>query len=100
MAVGQAAIRCLWPNWWGPEGEVFAVDIQPPAISTTKEKAARESLTNIQAILIDSYNTGIQDFSIDLTLLLDTLHQIGDYNALFLEIHRVLKEDGVLFMDS
>ena len=84
----------------GPEGKVFAVDIQPLAISTTKEKAARESLTNIEAILVDSYNTGIQDGSIDLALLLDTLHQIGDYNALFLEIHRVLKEDGVLFMDS
>ncbi len=84
----------------GLEGKVFAVDIQSLAISTTKEKAARESLANIEPILIDSYNTGIQNSSIDLALLLDTLHQIGDCNALFLEIHRVLKEDGVLFMDS
>ena len=83
----------------GPKGKVFAVDIQPLAISTVNEKAARESLTNIEAILVDSYNTGIKDSSIDLALFLDTLHQIRDCNALFLEIHRVLKLDGILFMD-
>jgi len=83
----------------GPKGKVFAVDIQPLAISTIKDKAARESLTNIEAILVNSYNTGIQDSSIGLVLFLDTLHQIGDCDALFLEIRRVLKDDGVLFMD-
>jgi len=80
-------------NLVGPKGKVFAVDIQPLAISTIKEKAARESLTNIEAILVDSYNTGIQGSSIDLVLLLDTLHLIGDCDALFREIHRILKQD-------
>ena len=83
----------------GPEGKVFAVDIQPLAIRAIKEKAARESSTNIEAILVDSYNTGIQGLSIDLVLLVDTLHQIGDHDALFLEIHRILKQDGILFLD-
>ena len=83
----------------GPKGRVFAVDIQPLAISMVKEKAARESLTNIEAILVDSYNTGIQASSIDLVLLLDTLHTISDFHALFHEIHRILKEDGFMFMD-
>ena len=83
----------------GPKGKVFAMDIQPLAISTVKEKAARESLTNIEAILVNSYDTGVEDSSIDLVLFLDTLHQIGDCGALFIEIRRVLKQDGVLFMD-
>lgn len=83
----------------GPEGKVFAVDIQPLAISTVREKAARESLTNVEAMLVDSYATGIQGSSIDLVLLVDTLHQIGDCGALLREIHRILKPDGVLFMD-
>ncbi len=83
----------------GPEGKVFAVDIQPLAISTIKEKAAHESLTNIEAVLVDSYNTGIQSSSIDLVLLVDTLHLIGDCAALFQEIRRILKQDGILFMD-
>jgi len=84
----------------GPKGKVFAVDIQPLAIKTIKEKAARESLANVEAILVDSHNTGIQDSSIDLVLLLDTLHLINDHHALFQEIHRILKQDGLIFMDS
>lgn len=83
----------------GPKGKVFAVDIQPLAISTIREKAAGEGLANIEAILIDSYNTGIQGSSIDLVLLVDTLHLIGDHDALFQEIHRILRQDGILFMD-
>jgi len=83
----------------GSKGKVFAVDIQPLAISTVRKKAARESLTNIEAVLVDSYNTGIQTSSIDLVLLVDTLHLIGDCDALFREIQRILKQDGVLFMD-
>ncbi len=84
----------------GPKGKVFAVDIQPLAIKTIKEKAARESLTNIEAVLVDSYDTGIQGSSIDLVLLLDTLHMINDRQALFRELHRLLKPDGLIFMDS
>ena len=83
----------------GQEGKVFAVDIHPLAIRTVRQKAARESLTNVEAILVDSYNTEIQGSSIDLVLLLDTLHMIGDCDALFREIYRILKQDGILFMD-
>ena len=83
----------------GSKGKVFAVDIQPLAIKTVKEKAARQGLTNIGTILVDSYNTGIKGSNIDLILLIDTLHLINDHHALFREIHRLLKQDGFLFMD-
>jgi len=83
----------------GSKGKVFAVDIQPLAIKTVKEKAARQCLTNIKAILVDFYNTGIQSSSTNLVLLIDTLHLINDRHALFHEIHRLLKQDGFLFMD-
>ena len=83
----------------GPEGKVFAVDIHPLAISTVREKASREALTNIDAILLDSYDTGIQEATVDLVLLVDTFHMISDRDALLREIHRILKQDGLLFMD-
>ncbi|MBA7716517.1 2-methoxy-6-polyprenyl-1,4-benzoquinol methylase [subsurface metagenome] len=84
----------------GLKGKVFAADIQPLAIKTVKEKAARQGLTNVETILVDSYTTGIQDSSIDIVLLIDTLHMINDYHALFQEIHRILKQDGLTFMDK
>ena len=83
----------------GPKGKVFAVDIQPLAITTVKKKAASEALTNVEAILVDSYNTGIKESSIDLVLLIDTFHMISNHDALFHELHRILKPDGLLFMD-
>ena len=82
----------------GPKGKVFAVDIHPLAIKTIKEKATRESLANIEAILVDSYDTGVQGSSIDLVLLIDTLPLINDRNVLFQEIYRLLKQDGLIFI--
>jgi ubiquinone/menaquinone biosynthesis C-methylase UbiE len=82
----------------GPKGKVFAVDLHPLAIKMIKEKAARESLTNVEAVLVDSYNTGIQSSSIDLILLLDTLPLVKDYNAVLQEIYRLLKPSGLIFI--
>ena len=84
----------------GLKGKVFAVDIHPLAIKMVKEKAARELLANIEPILVDSYNTGVQEASIDLVLLLDTIHMIKDQQALFQEMHRILKQDGLLFLGT
>ncbi|TKJ30848.1 SAM-dependent methyltransferase [bacterium (candidate division B38) B3_B38] len=84
----------------GRQGRVFAVDIHPLAIKVVKEKAARKSLTNIETMLLDSYNTGIKGSSVDLILLIDALHMITDHHALFREMHRLLKQDGIIFMDA
>jgi ubiquinone/menaquinone biosynthesis C-methylase UbiE len=84
----------------GQEGKVFAVDIYPLAISTVKQKASRKGLQNVETILVKGYDTGIQASSIDRVLLIDTIHLIEDTDALFREIHRVLKPDGLLFMEK
>lgn len=83
----------------GEKGKVFALDIHPLAISIVKKKATNEDLTSIEAILVDSYDTGIKESTIDLILLIDTFHHVSDQDALLHEIHRILKQDGLLFMD-
>jgi ubiquinone/menaquinone biosynthesis C-methylase UbiE len=84
----------------GPEGKVFAVDIHPFAIRSVEDKARRKGLQNVQTILVQGYDTGIQDSSIDRVLLIDTIHLIEDPDALFREIHRMLKPSGLLFMEK
>ncbi len=81
------------------KGKVIAVDIKPLAIEMVKGKAARAGLTNIESILVDSYDTGIEKASVDMVLLIDTFHMISDFDALLREVHRILKPDGHLFMD-
>ena len=96
---GPGRYTLLLARLVGLKGRVFAVDIQPVAVKMIKEKAVNESLTNIEAILVDSYSTGIRGSSIDMIILLDTLHMIGDREELFQEFHRLLKPDGLIFMD-
>jgi ubiquinone/menaquinone biosynthesis C-methylase UbiE len=84
----------------GHEGKVFAVDIHPLAISTVKQKASRKGLQNVETVLVRGYDSGIEDSTIDRVLLIDTIHLIKDPDALFREIHRMLKPDGLLFMEK
>ena len=84
----------------GHEGKVFGVDIHPLAISTVKQKASRKGLQNVETILVKGYDTGIEASIIDRVLLMDTIHLIDDPDALFREIHRMLKPDGLLFMEK
>jgi ubiquinone/menaquinone biosynthesis C-methylase UbiE len=76
------------------------VDIHPLAIRNVEEKARRRGLQNVEAILVQGYDTGIGESSIDRVLLIDTIHAIDDPDALFREIHRMLKPDGLLFMEK
>jgi ubiquinone/menaquinone biosynthesis C-methylase UbiE len=84
----------------GSEGKVFAVDIHPLAIKSVEEKARRKSLQNVETVLVRGYDTGIAASSVDRVLLIDTIHRIEDPEALFREIHRMLKPDGLLFMEK
>jgi ubiquinone/menaquinone biosynthesis C-methylase UbiE len=82
----------------GDGGRVYAIDIHPLAISSVRERAAKKGLRNVEAILVRGYDTGIEASSVDRVLLIDTIHRIEDTNALFREIRRILKPDGLLFM--
>jgi len=79
----------------GERGSVYALDIFPLAMRAAERKAKKERLTNITTILSDR-DTGLQDESIDLILLYDTLHMIRDKVTLLKELHRVLKPNGLL----
>lgn len=83
----------------GPEGKVYAIDIQPLAIEAVKKKAVKKSIMNVTPVLVDSFNTGIPGSSADIVLLIDAIFPIKDRISLLNEIHRILKPAGFLFMD-
>jgi ubiquinone/menaquinone biosynthesis C-methylase UbiE len=84
----------------GPEGRVYAVDIQHLAVEAVRNKARIEALSNIKPILVDSFDTGIPGSSADLVLLIDALSLIANHDPLFHEIRRLLKPGGFLFLDA
>jgi ubiquinone/menaquinone biosynthesis C-methylase UbiE len=83
----------------GPAGKVYAVDIQPLAVETVRRKAARKRLKNVEGVVADSYHTGIPDGIADLVLMIDAIHMVSDRGQLFQEIHRLLKNEGFLFVE-
>lgn len=83
----------------GAEGKVVAVDIQPLALESVRNRATSEGLANIQTVLLESYPAPLEANSVDLVVLLDTFHGVSDQPGLLSEIYRILRVDRYLFMD-
>jgi ubiquinone/menaquinone biosynthesis C-methylase UbiE len=79
----------------GPAGHVYALDIHPLAVQMVRELVSKKHLANVETILSDC-DTGLPDESIDVVLLYDIFHDLGDSPGVLDELHRVLKPSGVL----
>ena len=83
----------------GPYGKIYALDMNPQAIRTVKNFAAKNQLANIETIISDC-KTGLTDGSMDYVLLFDVLHHLTRPEAVLAEFHRILKPDGILAMSD
>lgn len=79
----------------GKRGKVYALDIQPLAARTVKQKAEKCGLATIEPIT-SGRDTGLADKTVDVVLLYDIFHFFKDPDAILAELHRVLKDGGVL----
>jgi ubiquinone/menaquinone biosynthesis C-methylase UbiE len=79
----------------GKSGRIFALDIHPLAIQMVKEIASKKQLGNVKTIHSDC-KTGLPDKSVEVVLLYDTFHDLSDPHGVLVELHRVLKPDGIL----
>lgn len=79
----------------GESGKVYALDFHPLAIDKIKKRASCKGLDNIQTIH-SSCTTGLKNASVDIALIYDMLHEAEEPDKILVEVHRVLKPDGVL----
>ena len=79
----------------GKSGKVYALDIHPLAVQRVQNIASKKKLMNVKTICSDC-KTGLPDNSVDVVLLYDTFHNLGDPNGVLEELHRVLKPNGIL----
>lgn len=61
----------------GPSGQVYAEDINPEAIDYIKNRAAKENLANVHAILGEENDTKLPPSSVDAVLILKTYHEFA-----------------------
>ena len=79
----------------GPAGTVYALDIHPLAVRKVGSIAREQNLANVKTIL-SNRATGLPAESVDVVLLLDVFHMLGDPEGVLRELHRVLRDSGVM----
>jgi SAM-dependent methyltransferase len=75
----------------GQSGEVYAEDINPDAIEFIKNRAAKENLANVHAILGEVTDTKLPRSSVDAVLILKTYHEFADPIPLMKRLRESLK---------
>jgi ubiquinone/menaquinone biosynthesis C-methylase UbiE len=80
----------------GAGGTLVAVDIQPQMIAAVEEKARKAGVTNVETQVASAYDLPLEDRSVDRAFLVTVLPEIPDRHRALLELHRVLKPNGVL----
>jgi len=82
----------------GPEGIVYAVDIQPEMLRMLARRAADEGLTNIRPILGTVVDPRLPEESLDLVLCVDVYHEFSHPEAMLKRIRASLATGGLLVL--
>ncbi|MFO7743106.1 MAG: class I SAM-dependent methyltransferase [Anaerolineae bacterium] len=84
----------------GPDGSVVSVDVSPTAVRHVQQKIERAGATNVQVLLANAAHTGMPAASFDLIFVFGLGHVIGSPDALWSELHRLLRYDGTLAIEG
>jgi len=82
----------------GPEGLVYAVDIQPEMLRMLARRAAAAGLTNIRPILGTAIDPRLPAGEVDLVLCVDVYHEFSHPEQMLARIRESLAEGGHLVL--
>jgi len=78
-----------------PKGRVYGVDAEPDMVRYLAERAKREGLANLTAVLAKPNDPAIPA-AVDLIILVDTYHHVPDRERYFRSLQKSLKPGGRL----
>ncbi len=78
----------------GPNGIVYAEDIQRLMLEATGRRVSREGLRNVRTVLGTSEDPRLPPGAIDAVLIVDTYHEMDNPVALLRNVARALKPQG------
>jgi ubiquinone/menaquinone biosynthesis C-methylase UbiE len=84
----------------GEEGSVLALDVNPVAVEHVQRKIEMGGVANAKAILANAARTKLPDQDFDLAFVFGFARPIGGMEAIWIEIHRILKPAGVLSVEG
>jgi ubiquinone/menaquinone biosynthesis C-methylase UbiE len=84
----------------GPDGEIFAIDIEPRMISRLNRKIKAKNIGNIRAQVANVYALPFAPETFDLISMIAVINEIPDIPKALGEFWRVLKPDGKLVLSE
>ncbi len=82
----------------GPNGKVYANDLQPEMLTRLGARAQREKLSNVETVLGAEADPKLPAGKIDLILLVDVYHEFGQPQVMLQKMRESLKPDGRLVL--
>jgi ubiquinone/menaquinone biosynthesis C-methylase UbiE len=82
----------------GAGGRVFANDIQQGMLDLLQRRIERHGLTNVTLVLGEPANPKLPPAAIDMALMVDVYHELGDPQTMLANIRKALKPDGRLVL--
>lgn len=82
----------------GPQGTVYAVDIQPEMLAMLEQRAAPRGLENIKLVQAAGDDPGLPAATFDLVLLVDVYHELDTPATILAALRASLKPEGRLVL--
>lgn len=82
----------------GPQGKVYAEDVQREMINALSHRAAREGLTNVEPVLGGEKDPSLPPNAMDAILVVDAYHEVAETDrvSMLQSLARALKPQGRL----
>ena len=92
--VGYHALRLT--TIVGATGRVYATDVQPEMLTMLRRETAQRGVTNVIPVLSGDTTTGLPTGTVDLALMVDVYHELGQPERFLAALKEALKPDGRL----
>jgi ubiquinone/menaquinone biosynthesis C-methylase UbiE len=82
----------------GPQGKVYATDIQPGMVQLLRRRAASAKLANVEVVLNTDRSSGLPASSVDLALMVDVYHELAYPQEMLRSLKEALRPGGRLVL--
>ena len=98
VGAGTGLYTLLFADAVGPDGHVFAVDIEPLFLDLINRRTEDTGFANVSSVLGLANSITLPENSVDIVFIADSYHYFGDREALMESAKRALKPGGSLIL--
>ena len=93
LGAGTGVFSLPFAKAVGPEGKVYAIDVDAALLAIVKEKAAGASVANIETVVAGATDPKVPE-PVDLLFICDTMHHLPNQAEYVKQFARLLKPGG------